>query len=71
MQIMESHRQFLKKTLSGTILKSKMVRNLTELKVLVYDFSKQSECLDIDEADSNESETPKRTGEGYVYFPEL
>ncbi len=38
LQIMEHHRKFLHSSLSGTVLKSKLVRTLTELKVLVYEF---------------------------------
>ena len=71
LQIMESHRKFLQKSLAGTILKSKMVRNLTELKVLVYDFSKQSEGLVIDEADFAELETPKRQGKATEFVQNL
>lgn len=47
-QVIEHHRSFLGRSLAGTVLRSKMVRNLTELKVLVYDFAKTSERLDVD-----------------------
>lgn len=59
---MDHHRNFLWKSLAGTVLKSKMVRTLTELKVLVYEFSKHSESLDIDEAEYPEIDTPKHAG---------
>ena len=62
LQVMDSHRKFLQRSLAGTILKSKMVRNLTELKVLVYDFSKESEQLDISDADYSELGTPRHQG---------
>lgn len=63
LQVIHSHKHFLQRSLSGTILKSKMVRNLTELKVLVYDFSKASKRLDIPEEDYTEQEAPRRAGE--------
>ena len=63
LQIMEHHRKFLHGSLSGTVLKSKLVRTLTELKVLVYDFSEQAALLDMHDAGSLEQETPRQTGE--------
>ncbi len=35
-QIMMSHGKFLQRALAGTVLKSKMVRNLTDLKVRLF-----------------------------------
>lgn len=46
--MIDHHRSFLGRSLAGTVLRSKMVRNLTELKVLVYDFATASQRLDID-----------------------
>ena len=45
---MERHKSFLQRALAGTVLKSKMVRTLTDMKALVYSFSRESAALDID-----------------------
>ena len=47
-QIIDHHKRFLHHCLQGTVLKSKMVRNLNQLKALVYEFARQSELLEVD-----------------------
>ena len=59
---MEHHKKFLHGSLSGTVLKSKLVRTLTELKVLVYDFSEQAALLDVHNSGDFEQETPRHAG---------
>lgn len=63
MQIMEHHRRFLCRALAGTVLKSKMVRTLTDLKALVYSFSRESAPLDVVN-DISEPKAPPRHRSG-------
>ena len=58
-QIIDNHRTFLQRALAGTVLKSKMVRTLTDLKALVYSFSRESAPLDVVN-DMSEPEAPRR-----------
>ena len=64
---MDSHRKFLQRCLACTILKSKMVRSLTELKVLVYDFSDEAKQLEMPDADYEDMEHTRRAGECTVH----
>ena len=62
LQVIDHHKRFLHHCLQGTVLKTKMVRNLNQLKGLVYEFSRQSELLEVD-AEYLEPEPLDRYGE--------
>ena len=68
---MEHHKKFLHSSLSGTVLKSKLVRTLTELKVLVYEFSEQAALLDVQDSGDFELETPRHAGTSQILVLKL
>ena len=46
-QVINVHATFIKSTIHGSMLTMKVVRNLMDLKVLVYKFSRLSLHLDV------------------------